>query len=312
MTEPYRSGVVCPRCGEAAVDARDGHLVCDACDGMLIGADEVASAIHDIDDADATPALREPQPATSACPRCATAMQTVTLAFGTHVLGGGFLSCAQHGVWMPREALVAAYAMAGQRARAAREKTGGSHYAPVMSSSLQGGSKGFDRGRSGPPPGAGMVAVIQPTNSNPFAHGGELAISGWERPYPMVHTLFVSKYRGYRMRCAACGGNPLEFEADRWVCTRCKGSFVENAALVAMISGMTGELFELPAETGSPRERACPVCATTMIATQLEGVAIERCADHGVWFHDHALAAALQHAAEPGAKPSWLHRLFHR
>lgn len=205
---------------------------------------------------------------------------------------------------MPREALVAIYAAAGQRARAEHARAA-RPYGAVMSSSLQG------KGRTAPPVGTGMVAVIQ-GSSNPFSHGGELAISHWESARPLVHTVFVTAYRGYRLICPVCSGQPLAFEGDRWVCVRCAGSFVEDAALVAMISDIAHVPWELPATSAAAGTRPCPVCKTAMAAERLEEVQVDRCAGHGVWFDDRELAAALEHAGTAERPHGWLHRLFHR
>ena len=61
--------------------------------GSLIGVDELASSIREIDDTDVTPQLRDPQATTTNCPRCEHAMRSVTLVL--------VLQCEQD-VWMPR------------------------------------------------------------------------------------------------------------------------------------------------------------------------------------------------------------------
>ena len=307
MTEPFRTSAhPCPRCRGATLVERDDHWVCDECDGMLVAESELAMSLREIDGSTDSIEARDRTPAEAACPACTQPMETSTIAFGAFVLGGGFLRCEHHGVWMPREALVAAYAAAGQRARAEHARAG-RPYAPVMSASLQG------RGRAAPAPGAGMVSVVQGGDST-FSRGPGLAISNWEHVRPTVHTIFVTAYRGFRLSCPTCSGQPLAFEGDRWVCSRCAGSFVEDAALVAMISEMTNAPWEMPVVTGATA-RACPVCSAPMLADHFECVPAERCAGHGVWFADHELAAALQHAAVEHAATErkhggWLHRLF--
>ena len=48
-----------------------------------------------------------------------------------------------------------------------------------------------------------------------------------------------------------------------------------------------------------------------MIVELLEGVTIDRCAGHGVWFDDSELQAALHHAsAEPTGLGGWIKQLF--
>jgi len=301
VTAPFREpGQSCPRCAGQALREHDGHLACDACDSLLIAPGELAASIHELDGGETAVETRDPEPLAAPCPRCAGAMQGVTLVVGGQALGGGFYACPRDGVWMPRDVLAAIYAAAGRRAREAHAAKGRPYGAVIRFT-------GEGHGRAGPPPGGGMVAAIQSVG-NAFAHGGELAISNWQARTPRVHTLFVSAFRGRWLRCAGCG-HDLAFEGDRWACPGCAGSFVEDAALVAMVSEMSGAPFELPPPSGKPGARACPVCGDAMTVEQLERAAVERCARHGHWFDPDELQRVLQHAADHPT--SWLHRLFH-
>lgn len=299
---PYRdSALRCPHCGGGLRD-HESRLVCDACDGMLLPLDDLATSIHEIDGGDAPVELRDRAPLAAACPRCGGNLETGTIAIGSAVLGTDLVCCPVDGVWMPRDTLVAAYANAGRRKHRLWQSFGTSADGSVA---LTGAPSG---GRAGPPAGVGMVAVIQ-ADSNPFAHA-DLAISQWQRP--RVHTVFVTAYRGRKLTCSTCGGAPLAFEGDRWVCATCHGSFVEDAALIAMVEEMSGTPWQLPAPEGAAGARTCPVCAAPMRTEAIEAVTIDRCHGHGVWFAPSALAGMLEHAAQPAKVGGWLHRLFHR
>jgi Zn-finger nucleic acid-binding protein len=288
----------------------EGHLVCDNCAGMLVAQTVLAASLAEIT-AEAVLAVRTTGPSSVTCPRCAAAMELDALSIGGREIGGGFLRCARDGIWVPRNAFVSMYAAASARTRAEAAHNGRA-YGPVVTledSVPRGGGGGVHS--SGPPPDAQFVSVLQ-GNNNPFAHGGELAISHyWEHARPRVHTIFVSAFRGYRLTCTSCGDRSLEFEGDRWLCPKCGGSFVEDTALVAMISEMTTEPFELAPPGGAKSDRACPVCKESMTQDRLDGVTVARCAGHGTWFAAGALVTALEHAGTVPPKHGWLHRLFH-
>jgi hypothetical protein len=153
--------------------------------------------------------------------------------------------------------------------------------------------------------------------ANAFGRGGPassaLAISNWHDHRPRVHTLFVSAHKDRRLGCPACKETALSYQGHRWGCATCAGSFVENAALAAMIAEMSQQPWAAPAVSGAPGDRACPLCGAAMLVELLEAVTIDRCADHGVWFDDEELQAALHHAgAPPLGIGGWLKQLFHR
>jgi Zn-finger nucleic acid-binding protein len=214
-------------------------------------------------------------------------MQTCDLSVGTHAIGGGFLRCAKHGLWMPRDVMISLYSWAGHRS------TPHGHarpYGAVIKPALMGG------GRGPPPAGTGMVAAIQ-TVKDAFSGGGSsLLISQARREWPKTHTLFVSALRGNRLTCPVCAGQPLVFAGERWACERCEGAFVENAALVEMVIAMTGVPWELPAVAGRPADRKCPACAALLVREQVETVEIDRCAAHGIWFDRDELRKLLEQA----------------
>ncbi len=269
---------------------------------MLITDDDFAKSIHELDDGTEPIAVSDVQPANRGCPKCQTPLTTCTLAIGNLVLRGRFLRCATDGLWVPRPAMTATFARASRQAH-------GSHF----------GARALSRDP--------MVGMIQPggtggaagaMNSIRSAFGGGtatagLAIGNWRSSRPRVHTLFVSAHKDRTLDCPACTGTQLQFLGDRWTCGKCAGSFVEDAALAAMVMEMSNQPWEVPNATGSPGARHCPLCESAMIVEKLEGVTIDRCAPHGVWFDDTELQSALGHAsAPPSGLGSWVKHLFHR
>jgi len=92
--------------------------------------------------------------------------------------------------------------------------------------------------------------------------------------------------------CPACK-IALGSHGHRYTCETCSGVFVENAALVELMNEMRDEPWELPPAEGAPGERACPVCAIAMTAERFEGIELDRCPPHGLWFDRDELAASL-------------------
>ena len=280
------SGRACPRCDGASLREHDGRLVCDECDGLLLGEAELATSIHELDHKDDPIVARPTAQADAPCPKCGDPMQTCDLFVGTHAIGGGFLRCARDGIWMPRDVMVSLYTWASRR-------TDHHGHARPYGSVIQPALAGL--GRAAPPPGAGMVGVLQGIR-DAFSHGSDLLISQTQRSWPKTHTVFVSALRGNRLTCPVCQGHPLSFQGERWGCERCNGSFVENPALVEMVTAMTNAPWDLPEAVGKAGERKCPACAGAMLREIVETVAIDRCAAHGVWFDADELQKLLEQA----------------
>jgi Zn-finger nucleic acid-binding protein len=99
----------------------------------------------------------------------------------------------------------------------------------------------------------------------------------------------------------------LQARGERWPCASCDGAFVENPALEQMMGEMRKAPWELPEAAGEAGARACPACAEAMVVQHLEGVEVDRCAAHGVWFDAGELAIALHGSAPPRG---WLARLL--
>jgi hypothetical protein len=279
---------------------------------MQLEIEDFAESIREIDGSKDPLAVQNFEPAGKPCPQCMRDMTRATLEIGGHALGGVFLHCTTHGLWVPRDAMTAAFARASRRGgfRGRGATTGargfGGPTTPADTASFVANMPSAHSGMSG------AIASI----ASAFAPGAPassgLAISHWEARRPRAHTLFVSAHRDRQLACPACK-TTLAYQGDRWACTGCAGLFVESEALVAMIREMALVPWEMPVVTGSPGERRCPICSTAMQVELLEGVAIDRCASHGVWFDDHELEATLHHAsAPPTGLGAWLRRLFGR
>lgn len=295
MIEPYRESAtkLCPRCAAAALREHEQQLVCDACHATLLPVAAVAKSLAEIDGAADEIEVRDLAPDTVPCPRCDHTMQMCSLQRGSHMVPGRFHYCSRDGVCVPREVLAASYARSMQFAR-----TG------VSPGSRSGFANAFLR--VGPGEAAAFRAV-----QTAFQHDSP-AIGRYELPRPLVHTLFVSAFRGMKLECPVCN-SVLEFAGDRWACTKCAGNFVEDAALTAMIADIVHKPWEMPAPAGKAGERKCPVCAKAMEVEQLEGVTVDRCIGHGTWFDDQELSAALLHAGDPPSHlVGWLQKLFRR
>ncbi len=72
-------------------------------------------------------------------------------------------------------------------------------------------------------------------------------------------------YRDKFKACPACDGR-LEEARSTWRCPNCTGLWIEERVFVQMVS--------------------------------YEGMALDRCADHGIWFDEPELQRVLQSAAE--------------
>jgi Zn-finger nucleic acid-binding protein len=112
------------------------------------------------------------------------------------------------------------------------------------------------------------------------------------RARPMSVTPFSSAFAGHTLLCPVCKIG-MGLQGHRYVCEQCKGVFVENAALVEMMSAMRDEPWGLPPAEGPPGARPCPVCAAVMSSERVDAIELDRCASHGVWFDRDELAESL-------------------
>ena len=76
----------------------------------------------------------------------------------------------------------------------------------------------------------------------------------------------------------------------------CGGAWLSEAKLVEMAQDRKGSMVALPWVPRSGDHRACPVCATEMLAVTLLKVELDRCAAHGVWFDAEELQKVLERA----------------
>lgn len=110
---------------------------------------------------------------------------------------------------------------------------------------------------------------------------------------------------------------PLESAGRTERCSQCDGAWVHEDALAGMLAESTSSLVALP---WHPREqdrppRPCAVCEAAMQPVRLGTVALDRCAQHGVWFDAHELEAMFQDAkdvAHEGRAQSQSEREPHR
>ena len=94
-------------------------------------------------------------------------------------------------------------------------------------------------------------------------------------------------YRDDRPTCPSCRID-LVAVGTRLGCEQCKGVFVrakEVDELLRQMSSDVGRTIEqLLTPGGSDVPRPCPRCETAMIVGVLDGVTIDRCVEHGIWF----------------------------
>jgi Zn-finger nucleic acid-binding protein len=104
--------------------------------------------------------------------------------------------------------------------------------------------------------------------------------------------------------CPVCR-EPLHRAGFTERCAKCTGAWIHEDALVAMMQERTAALVFLPWQ---PRDRdgdrPCAVCATPMQPVSLGTVALDRCAEHGVWFDPEELASLMKQARQFKAEPS--------
>lgn len=312
MTDAYRSSAYpCPVCANASLREFHARLVCDECRGMQLATDDFVDSIREIDGSQDPLETRDTGASDKRCPQCSAMMTPCALSLGSLTVGD-LLRCATHGIWVSRDTMASAYARASRRGGFRGRGTTGSARSRI------GAGPSSDAGSfvaNMPSAHSGMSGAMAGI-ANAFGGGASassgLAISNWQKYSPRAHTLFVSAHKDLALACPACRA-PLAYQGDRWSCATCRGVFVENEALVAMIREMALAPWELPALTGKPGDRACPICTTPMNIEQLKGPTIDRCDVHGVWFDDAELEQTLHHAsAPPSGIGAWLARLFGR
>ena len=105
MTDAYRTaGFVCPTCPNSALREFQSRLVCDECNGMMIGADDVVTSIHELDGLSGSVSFSDATPSKKPCPRCQGAMTSAEVVVGHTRVYGHSLHCEKHGVWISQGA----------------------------------------------------------------------------------------------------------------------------------------------------------------------------------------------------------------
>ena len=139
MPDAYRvSAFQCPRCeGSPPLREFANRYICDACNGMLIGACDFVAAVHEIDQSSGALTYGEPHDAGKACPSCAHPMTSSRASIGALQLAEPVMRCDQDHLWLSQDALAATFARVSRRVRG-----GGGFasspgvYAPVTSGGL--------------------------------------------------------------------------------------------------------------------------------------------------------------------------------
>lgn len=85
------------------------RLVCDACNGIMVTLDDLASAVYDLTSLTPQFGWKSEQPGTRACPVCRTTMTACRLIVeidGAHEHPKPLLDrCTSHGLWFDHEEL---------------------------------------------------------------------------------------------------------------------------------------------------------------------------------------------------------------
>jgi Zn-finger nucleic acid-binding protein len=104
-------------------------------------------------------------------------------------------------------------------------------------------------------------------------------------------------YRDERPMCPSCQSALVSF-GSRHACEQCKGVLVPAADVQEMLLAMTPTDLRLLDERmepgGADPDRGCPTCTAKMTQYVLEGVTIDRCIKHGIWFDGKELATVLE------------------
>ncbi len=109
MSEPYRDQhFACPAC-KAPMRVFHKRLVCDACYGVMLTLEDLATGVHDLTSILPTFAYRNEKPGKRACPHCAVLMTTCKLTLGleeeVEKPRPELDRCVEHGIWFDGEEL---------------------------------------------------------------------------------------------------------------------------------------------------------------------------------------------------------------
>jgi Zn-finger nucleic acid-binding protein len=287
--DPFRTaGFRCPSCeGGPPLREYQSRLCCDECRGMLIDEQDFVASCADLYVGELVLHTEDEKPTDRFCPRCERTLARSKLTLMPVEIELDVMRCTADGLWLSGVQLSRTFAVIARK--------GGGH----------GGSRYWETG--GPP---GLDGI-----SRRRAATDGLRISDWSnRPRRRRPTASpINLYSEQQLLCPICTSSELRFFGDRYACAQCSGTFVQNGALEGMVMDISKTAFDLPPPSGAAGMRACPVCHGAMIVEELEGVPIDRCAEHGVWFDPNELTVALERASgqfEPHGLRAWMRRLF--
>lgn len=114
----------------------------------------------------------------------------------------------------------------------------------------------------------------------------------------LVHTM---PFRDKRVHCIACAGFFADFRAvgcQFLRCERCEGAWVRHAVIRRLVSLMRSDAEVELMDAATPdlkgkRELVCPTCDAALVSQELEGVHVDVCASHGLWFDADELQSVL-------------------
>ena len=95
------------------------------------------------------------------------------------------------------------------------------------------------------------------------------------------------------LTCPVCDA-PLQEAGSTSRCLLCEGAWVAEDALVAILEQRASTLVELPWEARQDKPRPCAECKAEMQTVNLGSVALDRCAQHGVWFDMNEMTELLK------------------
>jgi Zn-finger nucleic acid-binding protein len=105
------------------------------------------------------------------------------------------------------------------------------------------------------------------------------------------------------LTCPICT-TPLTTAGRTDRCKTCDGAWIHEDTLVGMLQETASAMVFLPWHARpKDQERACAVCKAAMAPVSLGDVALDRCAEHGVWFDATELAAVIAQAKQFKAQP---------
>lgn len=113
-------------------------------------------------------------------------------------------------------------------------------------------------------------------------------------------------YRAVHESCPRCRVQ-LVVGAAAPTCARCGGQWLDERRVVDKLTQMRADLepVKLVIVRRGGRDPfvgrgPCPTCTQPLVAALFNDVAVDRCAEHGMWFDAGELARALLRSADPG------------